>query len=230
MFNKVLGRAMPLVFGAALSLAASTCADAAIVTIGLSTGGPVAAVAGGTGATAIFNGSAGGFSTVSVSAFTQPDTSEFLNTGTIDLQKSTSGSETLQVWITAQGLTSTASILGFLSGFTENFLTPGWTVVEKTFADAGDGLFTTTTPLSSKTFTGLGHTSAAANAAVGPGPFSLTAEYIITTTPGTGSANATIVVTGVPEASTWAMMILGFLGVGFLAYRKRSDGQQVRFA
>jgi hypothetical protein len=31
----------------------------------------------------------------------------------------------------------------------------------------------------------------------------------------------------VPEASTWAMMILGFLGVGFMAYRKKSS---LRFA
>lgn len=28
--------------------------------------------------------------------------------------------------------------------------------------------------------------------------------------------------TAVPEASTWAMMVLGFLGVGFLAYRRKS--------
>jgi len=35
------------------------------------------------------------------------------------------------------------------------------------------------------------------------------------------------VVVGVPEPSTWAMMILGFLGVGFMAYRKRTT---VRFA
>jgi hypothetical protein len=28
----------------------------------------------------------------------------------------------------------------------------------------------------------------------------------------------------VPEASTWAMMILGFCGVGFLAYRRKQDG------
>jgi hypothetical protein len=27
-------------------------------------------------------------------------------------------------------------------------------------------------------------------------------------------------VTGVPEPSTWAMMILGFMGVGFMAYRR----------
>ena len=30
-------------------------------------------------------------------------------------------------------------------------------------------------------------------------------------------------VSGVPEASTWAMMILGFLGLGFLGYRKSSN-------
>jgi hypothetical protein len=28
----------------------------------------------------------------------------------------------------------------------------------------------------------------------------------------------------VPEASTWAMMILGFMGVGFMAYRRKSQG------
>jgi hypothetical protein len=32
----------------------------------------------------------------------------------------------------------------------------------------------------------------------------------------------------VPEASTWAMMILGFAGVGFLAYRRRGHGQALR--
>jgi hypothetical protein len=33
----------------------------------------------------------------------------------------------------------------------------------------------------------------------------------------------------VPEPSTWAMMILGFFGVGFLAYRRKNQGQ-VRLA
>jgi PEP-CTERM motif len=31
-----------------------------------------------------------------------------------------------------------------------------------------------------------------------------------------------ILTTAVPEPSTWAMMILGFLGVGFMAYRRRN--------
>jgi hypothetical protein len=28
-------------------------------------------------------------------------------------------------------------------------------------------------------------------------------------------------ISGVPEPSTWAMMILGFSGVGFMAYRRK---------
>jgi hypothetical protein len=33
---------------------------------------------------------------------------------------------------------------------------------------------------------------------------------------------------GVPEPSTWAMMLLGFLGVGFMAYRRRGTALQFR--
>lgn len=35
---------------------------------------------------------------------------------------------------------------------------------------------------------------------------------------------------GVPEASTWAMMILGFMGVGFMAYRRKSPAASLRVA
>jgi hypothetical protein len=34
----------------------------------------------------------------------------------------------------------------------------------------------------------------------------------------------------VPEPSTWAMMILGFAGVGFMAYRRKQGGHQLRIA
>lgn len=36
-------------------------------------------------------------------------------------------------------------------------------------------------------------------------------------------------ISAVPEASTWAMMILGFLGLGFLGYRKSSKASTARF-
>jgi choice-of-anchor C domain-containing protein len=38
-----------------------------------------------------------------------------------------------------------------------------------------------------------------------------------------GPALDNVSVTAVPEPSTWAMMILGFLGVGFMAYRRKSS-------
>jgi len=31
------------------------------------------------------------------------------------------------------------------------------------------------------------------------------------------------IASGVPEPSTWAMMILGFVGLGFMAYRRKSQ-------
>jgi hypothetical protein len=37
-------------------------------------------------------------------------------------------------------------------------------------------------------------------------------------------------VSGVPEPSTWAMMILGFAGVGFMAYRRRNQTPAVTVA
>jgi hypothetical protein len=41
-------------------------------------------------------------------------------------------------------------------------------------------------------------------------------------TPGTytGSEGAVLTVQDIPETSTWAMMALGFAGLGFLGYRK----------
>jgi hypothetical protein len=38
----------------------------------------------------------------------------------------------------------------------------------------------------------------------------------------TGSVGANTLTAAVPEPSTWAMMILGFFGVGFMAYRRKS--------
>jgi hypothetical protein len=35
-------------------------------------------------------------------------------------------------------------------------------------------------------------------------------------------------VAAVPEPSTWAMMILGFFGVGFMAYRRKQSGPALR--
>jgi hypothetical protein len=39
---------------------------------------------------------------------------------------------------------------------------------------------------------------------------------------------AGILTPAIPEASTWAMMILGFFGIGLVAYRRRSQGLAFR--
>jgi hypothetical protein len=46
-----------------------------------------------------------------------------------------------------------------------------------------------------------------------------------------GSVSGTVTVTAaVPEPSTWAMMILGFCCVGFIAYRRKQNGPALRLA
>ena len=47
---------------------------------------------------------------------------------------------------------------------------------------------------------------------------------------GTAGYGGTLSVAAVPEPSTWAMMILGFFGVGFMAYRRKSSGKAFRLA
>jgi hypothetical protein len=42
--------------------------------------------------------------------------------------------------------------------------------------------------------------------------------------------NGSSVTSAVPEPSTWAMMILGFCGIGFMAYRRKNNGPALRLA
>jgi hypothetical protein len=60
------------------------------------------------------------------------------------------------------------------------------------------------------------------------GPFNLT---IPVPDLGAGASALTVapVVAAVPEASTWAMMLLGFLGLGFMIHR-RKPGLDQQFA
>lgn len=46
----------------------------------------------------------------------------------------------------------------------------------------------------------------------------------------TGPIGALTFTNGVPEPSTWAMIILGFAGIGFMAYRRKNQGSAFRIA
>lgn len=49
-------------------------------------------------------------------------------------------------------------------------------------------------------------------------PFTFTGTYTVVE----DSASGTFNIANVPEPSTWAMMVLGFAGMGFMAYRRKS--------
>jgi hypothetical protein len=70
-----------------------------------------------------------------------------------------------------------------------------------------------------------GETSAITNSFEVTGNQSFILDYVA----GNGSPSI-LQVTAVPEASTWAMMILGFFGVGFMAYRRKGTLPQLRLA
>ncbi len=46
----------------------------------------------------------------------------------------------------------------------------------------------------------------------------------------TDIAATTAAISAVPEPSTWAMMILGFAGIGLMAYRRKRNGPALRLA
>jgi hypothetical protein len=54
------------------------------------------------------------------------------------------------------------------------------------------------------------------------GPFSFFVNDLSLPNPGVNNVSGQI--TATPEPATWAMMILGFIGVGFTAYRRKSQG------
>jgi hypothetical protein len=49
------------------------------------------------------------------------------------------------------------------------------------------------------------------------------------TSPAFELSNVTASVGAVPEPGTWAMMVLGFAGIGFLAYRRKPKAGAVKF-
>jgi hypothetical protein len=74
-------------------------------------------------------------------------------------------------------------------------------------------------------------------AGLGFNPFStagtdFTVNLTLKSTDGAVVASDTINIDvgAVPERSTWAMMILGFAGVGFMAYRRKQNRSQLRLA
>jgi hypothetical protein len=205
---------------ASIALLAGWLSSAANATVYIEVNGSGTLATDPTSAT-LNNYSTGNFTINSVNgtAFPAPD---YLSSNTIG--GSTTGGGTLTIDVTVTGLTQSLPL--FLSAFGSNVLNGGLTLTEQTYLDTANGIFATTTLLGSQTFTGGGFTTQYANVGNVSSPFSITEVYTISGT-GAGNFNANIDVSAVPEPSTWAMLILGFLGVGFTAYRRKFGSVRV---
>jgi hypothetical protein len=137
-----------------------------------------------------------------------------------------SGTGTFTLMATSTGNTAPIGTIPFLSGFTQ--LPTGITVTEQAFVDANNVAFAQTTSLGSATFSSVDSSSQVNFATVG-NPYSITEIFTFTDVSGVDSGSQISVTAGVPEASTWAMIMLGFLGVGLVAYRRKT-GVSLRIA
>jgi hypothetical protein len=148
---------------------------------------------------------------------------DVLRTRTLNINQTAAGSHQLIIHIGAQGLSGPNALTNWLSTFSVSDLTAGWSVQEQTFINgvllADTGVMLAAAPLSA--FTGA--------AAVGV-LFNADVKYIINSV-GIGNflggidvSVADIAVAAVPEPATWSMMILGFAGIGFMAYRRSRKG------
>jgi len=177
------------------------------------------------------NASFGNFNIVNITGSTTPTTSApiLLTSNTLDVQTTTTTAHTLQVWITANDLTSPIQLVDFFSGFTNVALSNGWSVTLESLVSTTNQMFAGT-QLATDTFVGgVIPTVFASNFNdqfdVGDGPYSLTAHYTILTD-GLGQANSGITVSGVEAtplpAAVW-MFGGGLAGLGALLRRRKKQ-------
>lgn len=181
---------IPVAVVLAGAFAAAPGALAGQISIGLQeagvNGGAITTEASGGGSASISGLDYGTFLANSVSALEAPGAPLLSAT----LNPSSDAPGTLNVWITAQGLAASGPI-ALTGGFSSNLLPAGWSVNEHVYADAADGLFATTTPISSADFTGLGANSGNDPTLNFTGPFSITEEYTVVSA-GRGADNSTM--------------------------------------
>jgi hypothetical protein len=143
------------------------------------------------------------------------------------------GPGAVTIWVTETdvSLGTVPQQLKFVSGFTQNLLPAGSSVVETTYFDPSNTAFGTATQLATATFNSINTNSPGATTIVddNAAPWSITEEYVVTVGLGapptilsTISLDTTVngPIPIVPEPSTWMMMALGFAGLGFAGFAR----------
>ena len=149
-----------------------------------------------------------------------------LLTQSVNIQQAGGNGGTLSIYVTQTDLNA---FNGFLaSTFTSNTIANA-SVVLSTYYSASNALFGGT-QLRSASFSDIG-TFAGVNPLTLSLPYSQTVRYDITFGPGAGNFNGTAnLTTSVPEPAAWALMVMGFAGLGYAVRRRPKVTARVRFA
>jgi hypothetical protein len=207
-----------------IALGTAGLAQAATITIGTSiNGGSISTRAAGPSPGPVdFNGLIDAQWNLNVVSGVNPNPREF-DSNSINTN-STGGSEVLRIYITESDITALSGGINFLSGLTANLVPPGWKTELQTYINPNNAVFGTVDLLATDTFSAIGSTDVVTPFNVTTSPISVTELYTITPNGNhrQGTSNATIDLSAaVPESSTWAMMLVGFIGLGFAGFRSR---------
>ena len=211
----------------ALAIATATPASAAIVIgVGFNGGAPVqVSTDGGTGS-ANYNTTTGGYFYNSSGTGLPLQPTPNLLTQSTNIQQAAATGGTLNLYITQTNLAAFTGLLNSI--FTSNTIANA-TATISTYYSTTNQLFGGTL-LQTAGFTGT-NTFNAANFLSVTAPWSTTIRYDITFGSGTGNFNGTgnLLATAVPEPMTWAMMLIGFVGLGYAVRRNRNVTTRVRY-
>jgi hypothetical protein len=207
---------------AMLSAAGLGSGEAQTISIGYSTGGPITTLASGSGSV---SGTGPNF-------FASAADETGLELSSLALTLSFFGTGTTAIFVSETGLSfGSPESVNFVSDFTQNVLPPGFSVSEFTFFNPTDTLYGTSTLLGSASWSSLNTPGGAGPFTVGEdlfAPYSLTQAYLITAPSGSqflSTINLETVPLGpapfIPETSTWAMLGIGFAGIGLLGVTRR---------
>jgi hypothetical protein len=214
---------------AAAALGVASTAHASTISIGTSiNAGPITTQASGpTPGPVTFSGPVGAYNIDAVSGVDL--TAASLDSNSINAT-ALGTFDTLNIFVSASDITSLSGLVQALSGLTVNFLTAGWSVTESTFEDNSNTVFGTTTLLATNMFTSGPDTFTLLTPVSVTSPFSVTEEFVIKSNGISGAANNTIDLSGaVPEPATWAMLGLGFAGMGLLGLARRRKNPRYAF-